>query len=136
MKMAITTAPYNGANNLLVSNTWLNKVLMYCSAYKLTGPARDLTCINAISGALSGDVRIWYNTMGDLPNQPKSFKDWILALHARFITRRAALTALSEFNSFEYSPEQGIQAYYHQLVLLNQMLSNLHNEATLLSRLL
>jgi hypothetical protein len=49
MKMAITTAPYDGTNNLLVFNTWLNKVLMYCSAYELTGPARDLTRINARS---------------------------------------------------------------------------------------
>jgi hypothetical protein len=52
MKMAITTAPYNGANNLLVFNTWLNELLMYCLAYELTGPTRDLTCINVISGAL------------------------------------------------------------------------------------
>jgi hypothetical protein len=37
------TIPYNGANNLLVFNTWLNEVLMYCSAYELMGPARDLT---------------------------------------------------------------------------------------------
>jgi hypothetical protein len=133
MKMAITTAPYDGANNLPVLNTWLNKVLMYCLAYELTGPARDLTRINVISGALSGDVHVWYHTIGELPNQPKSFKDWILALHARFITCCAALMALSEFNSFEYSPEQGVQAYYHQLVLLNQMLSNLHDEATLSS---
>jgi hypothetical protein len=30
---------YDSANNLQVFNTWLNKVLLYCSTYKLTSPA-------------------------------------------------------------------------------------------------
>jgi hypothetical protein len=41
IKVPMTTVPYNGTNNLLVFNTWLTKVLAYCSTYKLTGPARD-----------------------------------------------------------------------------------------------
>jgi hypothetical protein len=41
IKIPIMTVLYNGANNLLVFNTWLTKVLAYCSTYEHTGPARD-----------------------------------------------------------------------------------------------
>jgi hypothetical protein len=128
--------PYDGTNNLQVFNTWLNEVLLYCSTYELTGPARDRTRQNAISSALTGEVRLWYHTIGDLPDRPNSFKAWILALHARFITRRAALTAQYEFDLYEYSPELGVQAFYHQLVLLNVTLSKLYDKPALSHKLL
>lgn len=43
MKLPVVTMPYDGADNLQVFNTRLNKVLMYCLSYKLTGPGRDQT---------------------------------------------------------------------------------------------
>jgi hypothetical protein len=80
-----TMVPYNGANNLLVFNTWLTEVLVYCSTYKLTGPARDQACNNVISSALTGNARVWYHTVSNLPDCPNTFRGWILALHARFM---------------------------------------------------
>jgi hypothetical protein len=38
---------------------------------------------------------------------------------------------MNEFNSFEYTPKMGVQAYYHQLVLLNMTLSKPHNKPAL-----
>ena len=136
IKIPVATVPYDGANNLQVFNTWLNEVLLYCSTYELTGPARDRTRTNAISSALAGEARLWYHTIGDLPDRPHTFKGWILALHARFVTRRAALTAQHEFDSCEYSPELGVQAFYHQLVMLNTTLSEPFDEPALSRKLL
>jgi hypothetical protein len=105
VKLSVATTLYDSKNNLLVFNTWLNKVPLY----KLTGPARDQTCANTILGLLTGSAHLWYHTIGDPPDQPHSFKEWILALHARFfITCQAALTAMNKFNLFEYTPEMGV----------------------------
>jgi hypothetical protein len=114
IKIPVMTVPYDGANNLQVFNTWLNEVLLYCSTYELTGPARDQTCQNMISSALTREARLWYHTIPDCPHM---FKGWILALHARFVTRWAALTAQYKFDLCEYSPKLGVQAFYHQLVM-------------------
>jgi hypothetical protein len=43
---------------------------------------------------------------------------------------------MNKFNPFECTPKMSIQAYYHQLVLLNLMLSEPHNKPVLSHRLL
>jgi hypothetical protein len=89
-----------------------------------------------ISSTLAGEAQLWYHTIGNLPDCPHNFKGWILALHARFMTCCAALTAQHKFDLCKYLPELGMQAFYHQLVMLNTTLSELYNKPVLLCKLL
>jgi hypothetical protein len=93
------------------------------STYKLTGPARDRTSVNTILSALTGEAHSWYHTASDPVEHPHTFQGWILALYTKFVNHRAALTAQHKFDSCEYLPKLGVQAYYHQLVMLNMSLS-------------
>jgi hypothetical protein len=136
IKIPVTTVPYDSTNNLLVFNTWLTEVLVYCSTYELTRPARDRARTNMISSALTGNARVWYHTVSNLPDHPNTFRGWILALHARFVNCQAALTMQHEFDLCEYLPEQGIQAFYHQQVLLNSILSKPYDEPALSRKML
>src|SRR5271156_6758633 len=115
LKLPLPTPAYAGEDNLNVFQSWLQGLLRWFSIYMLTGNTHDVSRRITIPMSLEGDALKWYNTV---VNSPEGVADWtfediILMMHARFITKQAAVKAAEKFRKCKYT--KGVYKFYTEL---------------------
>jgi hypothetical protein len=118
LKMPLPSPQYEGEDDLLVFQQWLLGLLRWLSTYMLVGPSNDEHRRRTLPMCLGGEAIKWYNTTIDSPYMMSNwtFEEVILALHAQFITRQAAIDSAFRFKSHKYRSTDGVLKFHRELV--------------------
>src|SRR5271156_3852320 len=117
LKLPLPTPAYTGEDDLNVFQLWLQGLLRWFSIYMLIGNAYDVSRRITIPMSLGGDALNWYNTVIDAPEGVVewTFEDIILMMHARFITKQAAVKAAEKFRKYRYTKDMSVYKFYTEL---------------------
>src|ERR1700721_433954 len=119
LRLPMPTPLYEGEDDLLLFQQWLLGLLRWLSTYMLTGQSNDEQRRRTLPVCLGGEAIKWYNTTVDAPTRVAAwtFEETVLALHAQFITRQAAIDAAFRFKNHRYNRTDGVLKFHRELTV-------------------
>ena len=111
---------YTGEDDFERFENWVQGLLRYFKLHRLTGEERDGDRVLVAGSCLKGQAETWFNHEVERPQ--RIIRDWTfeyvaLGLQQAFITTATPLQAVQKYAQIRFSRENGIHAFYHDLLM-------------------
>ena len=118
---------YDGQDDLVIWERWLNSLLNYFYFYRVVGPQLDSQCMMLTGMHLSGIATTWYTQeVTGLSHAPQrwTFKEVITAMFKWFLMEITAQKAVDAFYEVKFTKAKGALGFWNELVqVAEQMLT-------------
>lgn len=116
-------AKYKGEDDYDILEQFCIDMFRMMRIMHLSGPSFEIDDerVELIGNNLKGKAVSWFNREIDLANhegKTMTTKDVIRGLYDRFVHRSTASTAIDKYSACHYVPDQGIAAFYDELIFL------------------
>ena len=111
---------YTGEDDFERFENWVQGLLRYFKLHRLTGEERDGDRVLVAGSCLKGQAETWFNHEVERPQ--RIIRDWTfeyvaLGLQQAFITTATPLQAVQKYAQIRFSRENGIHAFYRDLLM-------------------
>jgi len=111
---------YNGKDDFDILSNWLQGLLQYFKLHRITGVDKDRDQVLVAGTSLAGKAERWFSHEVERPNRITcdwTFKSMIVGIYWAFITTATAQQAMQRYNQVWFSSDEGIMAFYHDLLM-------------------
>jgi hypothetical protein len=129
-----TPEKYDGANDADVFLSFVKALARYLSLHGYGGPDREFQRAVMLGAYLKGRAEEWYNRHVDITRRRVTFEEIIIDLFRRFVHTATAGQAWTRYENVDYSPKEGIQAFYDELMDAADRLIQLPSEIEISKR--
>jgi len=110
---------YEGEDDFDRLERWLHGLLRFMKIHRLTGVDKDMDRILVTGTALKGRAEQWFGQEVEHPKRlilDWTFESVVIGLYRTFITTATSQKAMQQYMDIKYTQENGIMAFYNELL--------------------
>jgi hypothetical protein len=112
--------PYKGEDDFDRLDNWLQGLIRFFKLHRLTGQDKDTDRVLVTGTSLQGRAERWFSQEVERPT--RIIRDWtfesvIVGLFRTFITTATAQQAMQRYTQVRFSREEGVTAFYRELMM-------------------
>jgi hypothetical protein len=130
---------YEGEDDFDHLESWLQGLLRFFKLHRLVGRDRDGDRILVTGSCLKGRAERWFNHEVERPQRlihSWTFESVVLGLYQSFITTATSQQAVLKYARIRFSTENGVHAFYRELLMWAGRLAHYPNPYSFKRRLL